>query len=118
MIFHGGMKHDDVIAFLDKCDIYIQPSKQEGLPRALIEGMSRGMICLGTNIAGIPELLEKGMLFSVRAKNYLEISKHFQEIDKDLYIRQAKRNFIEAQKYEANILEMRRDRFFTEFRDS
>ena len=118
VIFHGGMKHDDVIAFLDKCDIYIQPSKQEGLPRALIEGMSRGMICLGTNIAGIPELLEKGMLFSVRAKNYLEISKHFQEIDKDLYIRQAKRNFIEAQKYEANILEMRRDQFFTEFRDS
>ena len=43
---------------LDECDIYLQPSLQEGLPRSVIEAMSRGCACIGAATAGIPELLE------------------------------------------------------------
>lgn len=118
VIFHGGMRHDDVITFLDSCDIYIQPSKQEGLPRALIEGMSRGMLCFGTAVAGIPELLDNEMLFSKNENNYREIKKLLENITTDELCAQAKRNFQEAQKYEIQILADRRDTFFTSFRDS
>ena len=118
VIFHGGMRHDEVIDFLDKCDIYIQPSKQEGLPRSLIEGMSRGMICFGTNVAGIPELLDSDFLFSVHKNNYSEIADLIDKIDKEKYITQANRNFIEAQKYEMDVLNNRRFKFFTEFSNS
>lgn len=118
IVFHGSMTHDSVISFLDECDIYIQPSKQEGLPRSLIEGMSRGLLCFGTNIAGIPELLDYQMLFSSKADNYKEIVILLQSINKELFINQAKRNFREAQKYERNVLDMKRKVFFTEFRDS
>jgi glycosyltransferase involved in cell wall biosynthesis len=46
-----------VVDWLDNADLYIQPSRQEGLPRSLIEAMSRGKTCFGSEVGGIPELL-------------------------------------------------------------
>jgi glycosyltransferase involved in cell wall biosynthesis len=43
--------------WLDRIDIHLQPSFQEGLPRATIEAMSRGAACIGSTCGGIPELL-------------------------------------------------------------
>jgi len=48
---------EDVYNWLDDIDIYLQPSFTEGLPRALIEAMSRGAACIGSTCGGIPELL-------------------------------------------------------------
>jgi glycosyltransferase involved in cell wall biosynthesis len=42
---------------LDAADVFVLPSFQEGLPRAMIEAMARGLPCLGTAVGGIPELL-------------------------------------------------------------
>jgi glycosyltransferase involved in cell wall biosynthesis len=47
----------EVAAWLDDIDIYLQPSLTEGLPRAMIEAMSRGAACIGSTRGGIPELL-------------------------------------------------------------
>lgn len=58
LIFKGELTLDEVYQELDKIDIYIQPSLQEGLPRAVIEAMSRACPCIGANTAGIPELLD------------------------------------------------------------
>lgn len=46
-----------VIKQLDKADIFVMPSHSEGLPRAMIEAMARGLPCIGTRVGGIPELL-------------------------------------------------------------
>lgn len=46
-----------VAGWLDEIDIYLQPSFTEGLPRAMIEAMSRGAACIGSTRGGIPELL-------------------------------------------------------------
>lgn len=69
------------MAFLDTVDIYIQPSKQEGLPRSVVEAMSRGCLCVGSRIAGIPELLSTKYLFN--AGNVMQIAKILADIDKD-----------------------------------
>lgn len=61
--FIGSVPHQEINTWLDGLDIYIQPSKNEGLPRALIEAMSRGLCCFGTDTGGIPELLGKEYLF-------------------------------------------------------
>jgi glycosyltransferase involved in cell wall biosynthesis len=48
---------EGVCSWLDDIDIHLQPSFQEGLPRATIEAMSRGAACIGSTCGGIPELL-------------------------------------------------------------
>lgn len=47
----------EVAGWLDQVDIYLQPSFQEGLPRATIEAMNRGCAVIGSTAGGIPELI-------------------------------------------------------------
>ncbi len=50
---------------LDAADLLVMPSRQEGLPRAMVEAMARALPCIGSNIGGIPELIASDGLVPV-----------------------------------------------------
>lgn len=116
VFFHGPLPHDDVLSFMDDIDIYVQPSKQEGLPRATIEAMSRGCLCLGSRVAGIPELLEPQYLFTKGSVS--EITDILRNVTQESLLNQAKRNFNKAKEYDRDVLNERRRLFIEEFKKS
>ncbi|NLM63538.1 MAG: glycosyltransferase [Mollicutes bacterium] len=113
--FLGTIPHDKVFEWLDTIDIYVQPSSTEGLPRALIEAMSRGLPAFGSNVGGIPELLDSKFIFSKGRKKVDEICNILQSFDQDTMREQARRNYEEAKKYDSEIIEERRRKFFEKF---
>jgi glycosyltransferase involved in cell wall biosynthesis len=48
---------EPVERFLDSLDLFLLPSRTEGLPRALVEAMARGCPAIGSAVGGIPDLL-------------------------------------------------------------
>ena len=116
--FLGAMPHNKVFDWLEKIDIYTQPSRQEGLPRALIEAMSRAVPAFGARTAGIPELLDDKFIFSNTRKNIDEICEILKSFDKETMTKQATRNYEESKKYDKAIIENRRINFFKDFKKS
>ena len=114
VVFHGSLPHDQVLPFLDDIDIYIQPSKTEGLPRATIEALSRGCLCMGTDIAGLPELIDKKYLFP--KGDVSRISDILQHISKEDLKEQAQINYEIAKLYDKDCLTERRQAFIYDFK--
>jgi glycosyltransferase involved in cell wall biosynthesis len=111
--FLGTLNANDVFAWLDTIDIYIQPSLQEGLPRAVIEAMSRALPIIGANTGGIPELINQEFIFSKyfnRISNMCKIINKLQ--NKNILMEQAKRNYSEALKFHIDILNKKRESFY------
>lgn len=57
--FEGWVDGDKKIDLLNKCDIYILPSYNEGLPISILETMSYGMPVISTKVGGIPEIVDE-----------------------------------------------------------
>lgn len=115
--FHGFIPSGDpVFKWIDDIDIYIHPSRQEGLPRAVIEVMSRGCPVIASNVGGIPELLPKEHLHNPNdSKKLAEIIIDMIE-NRDKCIKSASENFHNAKLYTKNILDERRTKFWNEFK--
>jgi len=54
-----GYQHD-VRPYLAAMDIFVLPSRSEGMPNALMEAMSMGCACVTTRVGGTGELLDDG----------------------------------------------------------
>jgi glycosyltransferase involved in cell wall biosynthesis len=52
----------EVFALLDQADIFVLPSRQEGLPRVVIEAMARSLPCFASALPGNHELLDREFL--------------------------------------------------------
>lgn len=111
--FIGPIKHSEVFDFYNSLDVYIQPSKQEGLPRSVIEAMSKATPVLGSTVAGIPELLDKEMLFT--PGNVNEIVSKIMLLNQDVLKKQASVNINRAEGYTKEVLMARRLDFYRRF---
>lgn len=113
VVFDGIRKGGaEVAAWLDELDIYIQPSRTEGLPRSLVEAMSRGLPVVASCVGGIPELLDEQWLVPPGEPAPLA-AQIKQLIDDDSLRAQARKaNARRAVDYSAPVLRKRRDDFY------
>ena len=113
--FLGPLSQGELLKFFDEIDVYIQPSRTEGLPKALLEAMSRGCPAIGTNVGGIPELLERGAIYE--AGEIEGLNRLLREsVAKPWMYERAKVNFKRARYYESGHLAAVREVCYAEVR--
>jgi glycosyltransferase involved in cell wall biosynthesis len=54
-------ERSDVIRLLVGCDVFVLPSRQEGLPVTLMEATSTGTAIVATAVGGVPQVITDGV---------------------------------------------------------
>ncbi|WP_161524820.1 glycosyltransferase [Alteribacter lacisalsi] len=107
----------EVRRFLLESDIFIFPTKAEGLPRAIIEAMATGLPCLSSPVNGIPELLKKDYLVDYQNVDaYVDKIKTLIENPESLN-KMSEENLLNSLSYTSDTLQKRRNRFYTNLRN-
>ncbi|MEM9413934.1 MAG: glycosyltransferase [Planctomycetota bacterium] len=104
-----------VLEWLDTLDLYIHPSRQEGLPRSVIEAMSRALPCVCTPAGGTPELIDSNCLFE--KNNPKQLAQRVQTMlgDPALLHEQSRTNFERAANFYIDHLEAHRDKVWGDY---
>lgn len=104
--------------WLDQLDLYIQPSCQDSLPRALIEAMSRALPCIGSTAGGISELLDPQWMFP--KGNPLQLAKKIKLLAYNASMKKesAERNYLQSHHYANEVLDTRRSAFWQAYADA
>ena len=108
----GFVAWDDVFSILDKSDLFLLNSVSEGLPRALAEGLARGLPAVGTDVGGIPELLDSEDIVPMMADEQLAAKLHEVLSDSNRLSIMSKRNLQTAGDYSAEVLSGRKIEFY------
>jgi glycosyltransferase involved in cell wall biosynthesis len=97
---------------LDAADLFVLPSRTEGLPRAMIEAMARALPCIGSTAGGIPELLPPEDL--VAPGDAAALAAKIREIVTDAVrmCQMSHQNLQRAREYRKEILRERRNAFY------
>jgi glycosyltransferase involved in cell wall biosynthesis len=106
-----------VRAVVDDADLFVMPSRTEGLPRALIEAMARALPCVGSSVGGIPELLTPDCL--VAPDDVAALAAKIAELAADprRLAEMSARNLAAAGEFRDSVLCERRETFYRKVRD-
>ena len=74
--YYGEVKETETLnKILDEHTFIISPSHSEGMPNVLLEGMSRGLIPIATNVGAVGELVDSTSGFLIEPKDVDAIRK-------------------------------------------
>jgi glycosyltransferase involved in cell wall biosynthesis len=81
--FLGALPHEEVMARLAGCDLFVLPSYAEGFPNAVLEAMAQGKAIVATDVGAIPEMLDTGCGLLVSPKDVVGLKKALQSMLSD-----------------------------------
>lgn len=113
----GYLSREELNEFLEKADIFVFPTKAEGLPRVLIEAMAKGLPCITTPVSGNPELIQPEFLVDYYDVECLSNKIWELATAKKTYENASIANYYKSLEYQASILEKRRDIFYNKLKD-
>ncbi len=67
--FLGEIKHPEIVAYLKVCDIFIRPSRSEGMGNSFLEAMATQMPVIATREGGLSDFIFDGKTAFVCEKN-------------------------------------------------
>ena len=107
---------DSVRQVLDESHLFVLPSRQEGLPRAMLEAMARALPCIASAVGGIPEIIDYECLVPVGdshvlARKISTLASHPAEL-----ARLSRRNLVRSQDFRDERLSIKRKAFLDGFR--
>ncbi|ATC94400.1 glycosyltransferase [Pseudoalteromonas tunicata] len=98
--------------YYDDSDIFILPSRQEGLPRVMIEAMSRALPCIGTDVGGISELINQSFIIAVDDPEGLAERIEYFINNPNIMELESKRNLLTSENYKGEMIQKRRNSFY------
>lgn len=116
-VYFDGTRNSsaEVLEWLDQRTFYLQPSRSEGLPRSLIEAMSRGLPAAGSDRGGIPELLPESFIFANLEHTGLSaIMERMLDLLPEEYLKAGRNAYATAATYERKNLDEIRHNFWKE----
>jgi len=60
VVFYGAVSQDKVLDFYGQSHCLVLASETEGWPKAIVEAMSFGLVCIGANRGLVPQILGEG----------------------------------------------------------
>lgn len=109
----GRLNHDDVFGWLDTIDLYVHPSSQEGLSRAIIEAMSRACPVVACDTGGIHELIDEPYI--VPKKSVLSLGTAIKALLSGDMASVAQDNFENSKEYVKDLLYKKRKDYYNNF---
>lgn len=58
--FPGSIAYEKLPAYLHESDVFVRPSRSEGMGNAFVEALAAGVPVIGTRVGGIPDIIEDG----------------------------------------------------------
>lgn len=71
--FWGNQEPEDMPDFFNASDVLILPSKNEGLPLTVVEGLASGCNVVGSRVGGIPEVIGEENSISLANPDFVEV---------------------------------------------
>lgn len=110
--FLGTLDREALFAWLHQIDLYVQPSRTEGMPRATIEAMSCACPTVTSNAGGLKSLTHPEYLVAIDSDKELATKIKQLTASKETMLEQAEYNFSQTEKYDEQQLDMLRSRFY------